>query len=100
MSFDNSDFMSGDAHASLTRPLRASAVRKGGYAMLKGFPCKVVETAVAHPGKHGHSKIHFVGLNVFTGRKYEDITPSQDMIEVGVACGCGTHTLTYHLLGP
>ncbi len=60
--------------------------------MLKGFPCKVVETAVAHPGKHGHSKIHFVGLNVFTGRKYEDITPSQDMIEVGVACGCGTHT--------
>ncbi len=82
MSMFDDDFLSGDADASWTRPSKASLIRKGGYAILKGCPCKIVEVSVAQPGKHGHSKIHFIGLDIFTGRKYEDISPSKDIIDV------------------
>ena len=50
--------------------------------MLRGFPCKIVEMSTAQPGKHGHSKVHLVGLDIFTGKKHEDICPSKDNIEV------------------
>ena len=82
MSLEDFDFLSGDADASWTRLSKASGIRKGGYAVLRGFPCKIVEVSTAQPGKHGHSKIHFIGLDIFTGKKYEDISPSKDTIEV------------------
>ena len=76
------DFVSGDAEASMTQLVKASSLRKGGYVMLRGYPCKVMEMSAAQPGKHGHSKIHFIGLDVFTGKKHEDICPSKETIEV------------------
>ncbi len=41
--------------------------------MLKGFPCKVLETAVSKPGKHGSAKIHVTGIDLFTNKKIDDI---------------------------
>lgn len=41
--------------------------------MLKGFPCKVSDTAVSKPGKHGAAKIHVTGVDIFTGKKVDDI---------------------------
>lgn len=41
--------------------------------MLKGFPCKVVDTAVSKPGKHGSAKIHVTGIDIFTNKKIDDI---------------------------
>ena len=76
------DFSNGDAEASLTHPVKCSSLRKGGHVMLRGFPCKIVEMSTAQPGKHGHSKVHLVGLDIFTGKKHEDICPSKDTIEV------------------
>ena len=76
------DFVSGDAEASMTQLVKASSLRKGGYVMLRGYPCKIMEMSAAQPGKHGHSKIHFIGLDVFTGKKHEDICPSKETIEV------------------
>ena len=85
-SVEDFDFLSGDAEASWTHPVKASSVRKGGYVMLRGFPCKIVELSTAQPGKHGHSKVHFIGLDVFTGKKYEDISPAKDTVEVITNC--------------
>lgn len=44
--------------------------------MIKGFPCKIVEYSTSKTGKHGHAKANIVGVDIFTGRKYEDISPS------------------------
>ena len=44
--------------------------------MLKVKPCKVVEISISKTGKHGHAKANIVGLDVFTGKKYNEISPT------------------------
>jgi translation initiation factor 5A len=44
--------------------------------MIKGKPCKVLDVAVSKPGKHGHAKCHFTTIDIFTGKKYDDVIPS------------------------
>ncbi len=41
--------------------------------MLKGNPCRVIDTAVSKPGKHGSAKIHVSGIDLFTNKKIDDI---------------------------
>ena len=38
---DNEDFDKGDSGSADTTPTQAGAIKKNGYCMLKGFPCKV-----------------------------------------------------------
>eukprot|EP01115_Flamella_aegyptia_P002443 TRINITY_DN136503_c0_g1_i1.p1 TRINITY_DN136503_c0_g1~~TRINITY_DN136503_c0_g1_i1.p1 ORF type:complete len:149 (-),score=40.38 TRINITY_DN136503_c0_g1_i1:194-640(-) len=72
------------SNSSLTIPTQCSAVKKGGYCIIKGHPCKVVDTSTSKTGKHGHAKVHMVGIDIFTNKKYEKIESSTHNVEVPV----------------
>ncbi|KUJ23524.1 eukaryotic translation initiation factor 5A-like protein [Mollisia scopiformis] len=74
----------GDAETSLTYPVQASALRKGGYAMLKSHPCRILELTSAKPGKHGHGKTLVRGRDIFSGVAVEDSWPSSHSVMVPV----------------
>ncbi|EFJ34513.1 hypothetical protein SELMODRAFT_142541 [Selaginella moellendorffii] len=76
--FDNK----ADAGASKTYPQQAGTIRKNAYIVIKQRPCKVVEVSTSKTGKHGHAKCHFVGIDIFTGKKLEDIVPSSHNCDV------------------
>jgi len=65
-----------------TYPIMCSALRKNGFAMLKGHPCKITEMSTSKTGKHGHAKVNLTGYDIFDGRKYEDMSPSTHNMDV------------------
>merc|ERR1739841_28011 len=82
MSDEGETFETGDAGASHTYPQQAGEIRKGSYLMIKGHPCKCAEVSTSKTGKHGHAKAHIVALDIFTGKKYEDLCPTSHNVSV------------------
>merc|ERR1712025_1103797 len=54
----------------------------GSHVMIKGHPCKVSDISTSKTGKHGHAKAHIVAIDIFTGKKYEDLCPTSHNLEV------------------
>jgi len=79
---DDPTFETADAGASHTYPMQAGALRKGGHAMLKGNPCKLVDIATSKTGKHGHAKCNMTGIDIFSNKKYEDMCPASHNMDV------------------
>ena len=81
---DIEEFSDVDAGASNTEALKAGKIRKGDFIVINGKPCKVAEVSTSKTGKHGHAKATIVGIDIFTGKKYETICPTSHSVETPV----------------
>ncbi|CAH8493910.1 unnamed protein product [Schistosoma guineensis] len=81
---DDEEFATGDSGASKTLPKQCSSLRKGGYVVMKDRPCKIVDMSTSKTGKHGSAKVHIVGIDIFTGKKYEENRTSSHTMDVPV----------------
>merc|ERR1712216_447458 len=64
--------------------IEAGQIRKGGYIMIKGKPCKVKDVSVSKTGKHGHAKCKFAASDIFTGATCEELCPSTHNIDIPI----------------
>ena len=78
------EFASTDSGASRTVPMQCSSLRKNGFVLMKGRPVKIVEMSTSKTGKHSTAIVNMIGIDIFTGKKYEDMSPSTANMEVPV----------------
>ena len=69
--------------ASTTYPAQCGTLQQGEFVVIKDRPCKIMDKCIQTTGgKHGHAKIHLIGIDVFTGEKLEATHPSTHNMDV------------------
>lgn len=61
--------------------ISANSVKINNLIEINGFPCKITSAEHSKPGKHGAAKIRFVGVDIFTDRKYNLLVSSNDELK-------------------
>jgi|UniRef100_A0A7J3Z6W9 translation initiation factor 5A len=59
-------------------------LREGGYVVIDGEPCRVVEVSRAKTGKHGSAKVHIVAISLFTGSRKTLVGPADQRVEIPI----------------
>ncbi len=54
----------------------AKELKVGGYVMIEGVPCKIVDIETSAPGKHGSAKMRITAIGIFDGQKKTMLKPS------------------------
>merc|ERR1711935_571346 len=81
---DNEEFENTDAGASMCEKVDTNRLKPGSLIMIKGNPCKVVETTTAKPGKHGSAKVILKGRDFLTSKVYECTFHAGDMVDAPI----------------
>jgi translation initiation factor 5A len=71
----------GGEEAAESVPTQAGSIKKGGYCVIKGIPCRVTECSTVH-NKVGSVKATIIGNDIFTNKRYEDTFPASASVAV------------------
>lgn len=66
----------------VAKVINATEMRVGTFLMIDGTAHQVKKMDISKTGKHGHAKVRFEAVNVFTGKKKVGVIPGHDKFEV------------------
>jgi translation initiation factor 5A len=66
----------------VARVIDATEMRVGTFLLLDGVAHQVKKMDISKTGKHGHAKVRFEAVSVFTGKKKVLVIPGHDKFEV------------------
>jgi translation elongation factor IF5A len=64
--------------------MQALNINIGDHLVIDGCPCKIIDRSVSKTGKHGGCKVNFMGIDIFTQKKYTVIHKSGAAVKVPV----------------
>jgi len=59
----------------MSRPVDGGELRVGGYMMIDGELCRIMDISKSKPGKHGSAKARIVAIGVFDNQKRQFVKP-------------------------
>ncbi|MDH7563363.1 MAG: translation initiation factor IF-5A [Candidatus Bathyarchaeota archaeon] len=68
----------------MSKPVDVGSLRVGGYMIVDGEPCHIVDITKSKPGKHGSAKARIVAIGVFDGVKRSIVKPVDLNAEVPI----------------
>ena len=68
----------------MTRPIDVGSLRVGGYMIIEGEPCHILDITKSKPGKHGSAKARIVAIGVFDNVKRQFVKPVDLNTEVPI----------------
>jgi translation initiation factor 5A len=68
----------------MSKPVDVGSLRVGGYMIVDGEPCRIVDISKSKPGKHGSAKARIVSIGVFDGAKRSFVKPVDGTAEVPI----------------
>jgi translation initiation factor 5A len=68
----------------MSRPTDVGSLRVGGYMMIDGEPCRIVDIAKSKPGKHGAAKARIVAIGVFDNQKRQFVKSVDGSAEIPI----------------
>jgi len=60
---------------SMSKPVDVGSLRVGGYMLIEGEPCHIVDIQKSKPGKHGSAKARITAIGLFDGVKRSFVKP-------------------------
>ena len=67
-----------------TKIASIGSMKKGSYIVIEGAACRVSDTQVSRPGKHGHAKVRLTAIGLADDKKRVVVMPGHDNIEVPI----------------
>jgi len=68
----------------MSKPVDVGSLRVGGYMIIDGEPCHIVDISKSKPGKHGSAKARIVAIGIFDGVKRSFVKPVDLNAEVPI----------------
>ena len=60
------------------------SLKKGDTIIIDGAPCRITDTTISRPGKHGHAKVNMMAVGILDSKKRQLVMPGHDKVEAPI----------------